>query len=503
MQFRLMLDRDQVDRCRKMAREIAVHLERYSSRHTSLSIEDASLRALGVHGEHKGRSLPEVVLDAIGRERLREGAPYWLGAVMVARNCTPLLAAKHIAKEGLPERKGEKLPHGEIRRMTRAALAPFLKSLDEAKSKRQPAAAPQRWGADWQLLATLHTGNVDDDVKRVQELMKHPDVGGATVQSPLPANTAAVVGRGRGWRAKYDAIAAIERLDRLVREHQRHHKKSFALTWDGCSLAGPLMAVAVATSHLASMAYDCCSLVGVTGVHLKRAIVDQAFVYRLFAKSGVGVAVASDRWRSAVNGYSHGHELLMGQLLIEAMGERAGIALDKMAPCHGLVIPRDAEHVRSHLLDDIAHAQLVRELFPQVPLGFAVPTAPAGDIVMSTMIAALCGFPSGVVEWNETKKMTAQGFRATAAEIANARQLVSDLGSELAFVNNGQIARRSSMLVEHMARSLQQMHRRDLLQAVPSTEARGLFNAAEPSVGLDGVFQRHKYYWNPLLEWLA
>ncbi len=133
MQSRLILDRDQIDQCRKIAREIATHLARYSSRHTSVAIEDATLRALGVHGLYKDRQLSEVVIERIGRDCLREGAAYWLGAAMVEWNCTALVAAKRIAKSGFAPRKDAKLPHGEIRRMTRAALAPFIKSIEEPR----------------------------------------------------------------------------------------------------------------------------------------------------------------------------------------------------------------------------------------------------------------------------------------------------------------------------------------------------------------------------------
>lgn len=503
MQFRLVLDRDQIDRCRKMAREIATHLERYSSRHTSLAVEDATLRAFGVHGDHKGRPLTEVVLAAIGRERLREGAAYWLGAVMVAKNCTPQLAAKHIAKEGLPERKGEKLPHGEIRRMTRAALAPFLKTIDEAKANRQPVWTSQRWGMEWQLVVTVRTGNVDDDIKHVHELLTRADVGGIEIQSPLSPTTMQLVGPGRGWRAKYDALAAIGRLDQLVRERVRHHKPGVRLTWNGGSLAGPLHAVAVAQSHLTAMAYDGFSLVGIHGIHLKRAIVDQAFVYRLLAKAGVGVTVASERWRGVLDGYTHGHELLMGQLIIEAMGEQAGLPLENISPSHGLVMSDTAEQGRDAVLHEIAHAQLVRELFPQVPLGFALSTQSPEATLLSTSLAALCGFPLGMVGWDATKKADAQQRNAALQLIERARQLLGEIGLELTFLGNGKIGRRANMLVERLAKALQQLHRRDLLQATERVEHRGLFVSANGAVGMDGVVQRHKYYWNPLQEWLT
>ncbi len=501
MQFRLILDRDQIDRCRKIARELAGSLAKYSLRHTSVAIEEATLRAMGVHGHHKNLDLAEVVIDRIGRDRLREGAAYWLGAVMVERNCTPLLAAKHIAKEGFPDRKGEKLPHGEIRKMARASFAAFFQAIAEAKAQRQSALPPQRWGADWQLMMQLHTGNMERDVKKVRDFAADPELGSVVVRSPLPSTSAQLVGRGRGWRATYDLLHVIDRLDHAVREMPKSRKRPFAVMWNGLSLAAPSLAVALAKSHLAGMEYDCLSLTHVEGVHMKRAIVDQTFIYQLLAKAGLSVSVGSDRWTSLVDGYTHGHELLMGQLLIEAMGEGAGFALEQVSARHSLVIPRRDEGYRSYLIDEIAHAQLLREFFPQVPLEFAL--SAAHDIATATMIATLCGFSCGMLDWNETDKAHVAKSEAAKKQIMQLQDVTASLGTELTFVANGNIARRANMLTERMTRSLQQMQRRDLLRPAEAGAGRGLFSFTDEGAGIDGVLQRHKYYCNPLLEWIA
>lgn len=493
MQFRLMLDRDHVDRSRKLGRELAYHVHRYIDRHTSEAVERATLRALGVVGQQGREPLTAAVLQQMGKERLRDGAAYWLGAVMIAQRCDAAAAAQHIVRQGFPEKSDGALPHAEIRRVTKAALQRYQAEVARAAQQRQPRGGGRRRTGRLDEYVVIATGDVGQDVRAVAAWQQR-GVTGALIQPPLACTDTTLVGKGRGWWGRYDAIAAIAQLGAAARP-------GGALMWQGHHLMAPELAIPITTGPFSAMAYDCLTMAHRGGVHFKRAMVDQQFLYRLLAEAQVDVWVSSDRWRTDIDGYARGHEFLMGQLFIEAMGEMAGLPLESIRPCHGLIMPNGAEERRNDvLLHEVAHAQLLRELFPQVPLSFVLDTD-GSSATLAAGIANLCDYASVVYATHTADKRAAAQMQARQAAARQLHALLGGIGHDLSFVTNGAISRRTHTVLEKVVNSLEQVHRRDFLK-LAAEQTDGLFVLPDRGAGIDGVYQKNRHYWNPLEEWL-
>lgn len=503
MESRLLLDRDQVDHCRQQARDIAVHLHRYISRHSSVAIERATLRALGVQGEQKNTPLTALVVERIGTQRLREGAAYWLGAAMVSQRCAPLPAAQHIVQHGLPA-SGARLPHGEIRRVTRAAAAQFQTAMQTAARRREEwwQRMPARDGC--RLLVTVQTGDVAHDARAIREVASWGG-DGVVLTTPLAPLVESLVGKGRGWRNRYGLIEAIRicstTYETVLREQAA---RPFRVVWDATHLLAPEVGVVLAESVLHEVQYDAIGSARMAGVHFKRAMVDQQWLWRLLARAGMGVVVDASRWRTLVDGYSHGHEVIMGQMVCEAMGEAAGLSLDRIMSRAGLMMTANAGELRrDHLPYEVAHAQLVRELFPQVPVEMC---ADAAQQPVALAVAALCEYAAVDMAWDAAGKGRAQHFTTLRQMAQTIGQTVGALGGEVQFTPHGRIGRRTHMLMERMVKDFAHLQRRDLLKTeVPAGTAQetGVFAFGDAGAGLDGVFQKHKYYWNPIEDWLT
>ncbi|GEM_PF-4433045 len=498
MDFRLTLDRDQVDRCRRAARAIALHLRRFVVEHTSDAIERSVLRAMGVEGFVKERPLTEIVLEKIGKDRVREGAAYWLGAVMVARECDALTAAQWLAQHELPQPSDAKnLPHGEIRRVTREAFAQFPKRVEAARSVKQraPQTPAERSVAGPQIMAAICTGQMEYDVRALHDAAKQ--VSAVVVRSPLPLNDNALVGKGKGWRVRYRVIESLEKISEAA-------GASLDVAWSGLHLQGPEQAVAFATTGLSAFEYDAFTMTHVGGVHFKRALVDQQWIFHLLGKIHAQAMVSCDRWREPLDCYSQGHELVMGQMLIEALGASAGLPRESMIARHGRVTLHGESATRPDaLLCELAFVEMVREIFPQVPLALQIEAhGDAASVSISTALAILCDVATAVVAWPDDEKNTAAHYQATRAAM---QQLTSILGSvvdDLSFEHNGKISRRAHTMLERMEKSFELVERRDLLNLVEPAEQLGLFAIADRGVGQDGVYLKHKYYWNPMADWL-
>ncbi|MBI2346542.1 MAG: hypothetical protein HYV03_06635 [Deltaproteobacteria bacterium] len=491
MQFRLMLDRDQVDRCRKMAREIATQLEKYAGRHTSVAIERAALRAMGVHGESRGQPLTEAVVEQIGKERLRDGAGYWLGYAMWKGKCDAQAAAQHIAKSGLPTEIPRGLPHGEIRRIARSAAEPYFARVLARQGKLDNADMRRRGGP--RAIVVVKTGHLKRDIEAVKGLAK-AGVDGMLVRPPIAADKEHLTAKFGGWRGhQYDLLEAV---------HKTGAAAGRALfIWGGNHLLMPEVLIDAAAESLHAVEYDCLTLTRLGKVHFKRAIVDQRFIFRFLPRAGIALQVASDRWLDLVDGYSRGHELPMGIMLIEAMGEEAGLQPEQISPCGGLVI-RESRAERLAL--ELAHAQLTRELFPHAALGFYCPaeeTSPE-SLPLAVAIANVTEASYCVLAGPGSRSVAIEAAMGAVHRLRAIGALFNDTADDIAFSNNGKVIRRTHTVLNELTKALQMLHHRDFLK-LTAEEREGLFAVPDGGAGIEGVLQKGKYYWHPVEEWAA
>lgn len=502
MQFRLMLDRDQIDECRHDARELAKHVHRYIDRHTSESVEAATLRALGVTGDHDGQPLTAAVVEKIGKERLREGAAYWLGAVMATKQCDVAKAAHQLVRDGCPDGKKVRLPHAEIRQVTKAALQPFQQLCEQAGRRRAGAFVPRRRGAAVESWLTVASGDSTADLRLVTDLA-NGHATGAVVHPPFAGRIAGLTAKARGWRNHYAVLDVIKKCGHAISTHaERRQKAPFAFALGGCGMTTLEAVTASVATELTHVEFDVLTAVRCGGLHFKRALVDQQCLYRLCGKTGLGLVVAGDAWRAVADGYAFGHELVLGHMLIEAMGSMAGIPLELMIARVAPVL-KEGEGARSdRLAHELAHLQVERELFPQVPLLMACAATTPDTGGLHAMLAVLCGLDGAIVDTLTAKKVEQQRVHALRELIDTIWRSGGEVAEELTYVSNGKIHRRAHTLLEKMHKTVQQLQRRDLLKLSSETDAHGLFAIPDQGEGQDGVLQKHKYYWNPLEEWL-
>ncbi|MBI2344111.1 MAG: hypothetical protein HYV02_07245 [Deltaproteobacteria bacterium] len=500
MQFRLILDRDHIDQCRKMGREIAAHLERYAGRHTSTAVERATLRALGVEGAVKGASLVGAVVDALGRERLRDGAAYWLGFVMQEKQCDPTQAAQHIVRAGMPEKSG-RIPHGDIRKVTRAAATPFMDAVATMAGRRAVRRRTRSGYKAPQLHVRLMTGVVDHDLRQAKELLQRPEISGITIVPPLQSADEQLSTHGRGWRTRYDVTEAMRCAVDLCGKEEEVEKHVAPLYWAAHSLAAPEMSVMMLPGPSAGIEYDAVTMASCEQIALKRVIVDQWFVYRLMARGGASMVMGSDRWWSRCSHEGQSHEVLCATLLVEAMAAHAGIRHEHIGQRHQFPLSVDDGAGEDVVLNAIAFAQLVRELFPQVPLSYLLSQAPQTGYV-GAVLSLLCEFSASVIDWGR-EKSSAKDFDAMVHRAKELSHMLGGIGAELVFMPNGRINRRAATLLDRIAKTLRTLHRRDFLKAAADASRKGLLAMPEEGIGFDGVIQTNKYYWNPLADWLG
>lgn len=498
MQFRLMMNRDQLDRCRKGGRDVTRQLQKFIDRHTSTAVEQAIVRMLGVTGLHRGKPLTQCVVELLGADRLRDGAAYWLGAIMVQEKCTAEAAALALVKKGSAPASNQGFPHAEIRRVTRHALDPYAKQVQAAAHARPNA----RRRNQCRLLASHQsTGDLAEDVRTIKAA-QHEPFAGLTFRLPLAPDGSEWIGKGKGWRSKYDLSAAISQCTQAAGTHPAADTP-FTLTFGGLNLLAPELGTLLATTSVAAIEYDALSAAKIDGVHVKRALIDQHFLYRLCARANMNVAIRSHEWNRCVDGYERGHELLLGQIVLEAMGAAAGLELDAMRPQHTLMLAT-ADHVarEERIAYELAHAQLLREIFPQVTAGF-VTDGTAEEVHLGALLAAVCDYQHVVVPLHINHKSVLGWTKDALHKLDQLIRWSGSLCDDISFVSHGKIGRRGLTLLERMEKLAIKLGQHDLLQLNRPSEQISLFEFTDGGAGLDGVVQKNKHYWNPVESWLC
>ncbi len=501
MDFRLTLNRDHVDLCRKAAREIAQSMRSYVARFTTTGIETASLYALGVTGKSRGKYLAERVVEKLEASQLAEGAIYWLGSVMVERSCTAEVAALYLLRHGLPKKRPAKMPHAEIRRVTRAALRPYV-SLVNAAAQRQHSSGREECVSPEPLLV-IETGNQTHDLQAMQEAVE-AGFTGVLLRSPISMSGEGLAMKRGSWRGRYDILETLKNSTALAQELGDKKKHPLKIIWGSLHLSAPTVTVAAIPLAVSALEYDALTMSRIGGVHFKRALLDQQFVYGLIARAKKNISVASDRWRSVVEGYSRGYELIMGNMIIEALGELAGNGLAAIRARHGLLLGVDERENRGdRLAVEIAQSQLLRELFPQVPLDFVVDVEENEELLtLGNLLALFCDYAGLIL----TKPENGKGKRCIPIEMLKRNQriynVVGRIGDDIVFTPHGHMNRRAMMLLERASRMFAKLQRRGFMERTSAAKGDGLLDFANSGAGLDGVIRINRYYWNPLVDWI-
>ncbi|HEY1867224.1 MAG TPA: lysine 5,6-aminomutase subunit alpha, partial [Candidatus Cybelea sp.] len=95
----LRIDRSRVDRCRELAVAIADPVEAFIAAHSTVSVERAVLRLLGVDGVSADDvPLPNVVVDSISREELGRGAALPFGRALAEAGLEPAALARALTE---------------------------------------------------------------------------------------------------------------------------------------------------------------------------------------------------------------------------------------------------------------------------------------------------------------------------------------------------------------------------------------------------------------------
>ncbi|MFI0356135.1 lysine 5,6-aminomutase subunit alpha [Actinomadura sp. 9N407] len=511
-QGKLDLDPVVVRRARALAARAAEPIIEMARTHTTVSVERALLRIAGLTGaDAEGRPwvnhLADNVRDQVGLEH-GVALPVW-DALLRGPYGTPADLARAAAR-------GEarfRLPGGsdarEARDAARRAARSGIGRIDRRRAERDRMLAeagepPRPW-----IYLIVATGDIYEDIPQAQAAARE----GADVVAVIRSTGQSLldfVPEG-ATREGYAGTYATQENFRLMRaaldEVSRELGRYVRLTNYASGLCMPEIAALAGLERLDMMLNDCMYGIIFRDINPRRTFIDQRFSRQVHARAGIMINTGEDNYLTTADAVDAAHTVVVSQLLNERFGHEAGLADGQLGLGHAFEIdPSVPESFRLEL----AHAQLVRELFPDAPLKYMPPTKHmTGNIFAGYLLDAFFNLAGVMTEQSIILiGMMTEGIhtpwlsdRDLALEnVRYVRDACGGLAEDFMPRPGGFVAERARRVLGESVELLERVERDGLLNAI----AEGTFGVTrrppDGGKGLDGVVARAGGYFNPAIE---
>ena len=509
---KLDLDESLVQEARDLARSIARPVEEYIAGHTTVAIERAVLRLLGLDGAvgegMESRPFPNLVVDAV-REQLGLGR----GVAI------PVFDA--MARESLSiHQVGAAVAVGELT---------FRLPPDETQLRETIAAAARE--ADGRILARrrerdelvhhlgdpekpwiyliVATGNIHEDIPQAQAAAR----AGADVIAVIRSTGQSLLdyvpygATMEGFAGTFATQENFRLMRRALDETSQEIGRYVRLTNYASGLCMPEIAAMAGLERLDMMLNDCMYGIIFRDINMRRTFVDQRFSRMLHARAGIIINTGEDNYLTTQDPVEGARAVVASQLLNERFALDAGLEPWQLGLGHAFEIDPDRPDA---WLFELAHAQLVRELFPEAPLKYMPPTKHmTGDVFMGYLLDGMFHLTGVLTEQDILLiGMMTEGIHTPFLSdrdlaIQNARYMVRtarNVAAEWWPPHEGRIRARARQVLEETVAHLRRVDDLGMFEAIQAGEFADTSRPIDGGHGLDGVVRKDEGYLNPFLE---
>jgi beta-lysine 5,6-aminomutase alpha subunit len=402
---RLDLDPAVVARARALAHKAAAPVVELARRHTTVSVERATLRLAGLSGaDHERVPWVNHLVDAVrGEVGLERGVTTPVFDAILRGQAPDLLTLAQKAASG---NVSFRLPTGRdaaaARRAATKGVGVGLRTIDRSRATRDRLV--RRHGdprtKPWVYLIVA-TGDIHEDIPQAQAAARE----GADVIAVIRSTGQSLLdyvpeGATReGFAGTYATQENFRLMRAALDDVSRELGRYVRLTNYASGLCMPEIAALAGMERLDMMLND--SMYGILfrDINPIRTFVDQRFSRQVHARAGIIINTGEDNYLTTADAVEAAHTVTVSQLLNERFAKEAGLEDWQLGLGHAFEInPEIPDSFRLEL----AHAMLARQLFPDAPLKWMPPTKHmTGDIFRGYL---LDGF------FNLVGAMTGQGI---------------------------------------------------------------------------------------------
>ena len=294
-------------------------------------------------------------------------------------------------------------------------------------------------------------------------------------------------------------------LDDVSRELGRYVR----LTNYASGLCMPEIAALAGLERLDMMLNDCMYGIIFRDINPRRTFIDQRFSRQIHARAGIIINTGEDNYLTTADAVDAAHTVVVSQLLNEFFGKEAGLADGQLGLGHAFEINPE---VPDSFVLELAHAQLVRELFPDAPLKYMPPTKHmTGNVFAGYLLDAFFNLAGVMTDQSILLiGMMTEGIhtpflsdRDLALEnVRYVARAAARLGENFRPPPGGFVERRAQQVLGEAVDLLRRISRDGLLNAIADGTFGVTRRPADGGRGLDGVIERADGYFNPASEFL-
>src|SRR3954447_15683295 len=509
----LTLDPEVVRTARRLAARAGRPVVELARTHTTVSVERALLRLAGLAGADVER-VPWVnhLVDAVRADvGIEHGVALPVWDALLREDVPDLLTLAQKASSGSVSFR---LPEGRDARRAgtaaRRAAAAGVRAIDRRRAERErlvrPLGDPPR--RPW-IYLIVATGDIYEDIPQAQAAARE----GADVIAVIRSTGQSLldyVPEG-ATRTGYAGTYATQENFRLMRaaldDVGRELGRYVRLTNYASGLCMPEIAVLAGLERLDMMLNDAMYGILFRDINPRRTFVDQRFSRMVHARAGIVINTGEDNYLTTADAVDAAHTVIVSQLLNERFGLEAGLQDWQLGLGHAFEInPSVPDQFRLEL----AHAQLVRELFPNAPLKYMPPTKHmSGKVFFGYLLDAFFNLAGVLTDQSIILVgMMTEGIhtpwlsdRDLALEnVRYVRDACAGLGEDFVPARNGFVAERARQVLAESVDLLDRIADEGLFEAI----ADGTFGITKrPETGgkgLDGVIAHADDYYNPATE---
>lgn len=517
----LALNKKIVDDCRALAHKISQPIEKLIDTHTTIAIERATLRLIGVEGavrEKGGQWFPEVniIAEDLRRENVLDcGILYWFVNGLLQTRLSVAELATQVANRKINLKTLPMSPTQKIQEKALALCQEAKKNLvkqrefrDGLRSQVKDPFDPE--GKNGPLIYVIvATGNIYEDVVQAKAAAQAGADAIAVIRStaqslldfiPHGATT-------EGFGGTYATQENFRIMRAALDEEGKSLGRYLRLTNYCSGLCMPEIAALGAMERLDFLLNDAMYGILFRDINMKRTLIDQHFSRKIIALSRIVIHTGEDNYLTTADAVENGHQVLASQFINERFASHAGMTSDLMGLGHAQEM--DPEHPNVFLLE-IARAQMTRNIFPKSPIKFMPPTRfKSGDIFYSHLMDAMFNFV-GVLT-GQTIQLLGMATEAMHTpllldrwmSIKNAKYIFNgakDLGKEIEFKKSGMIEGWAEKVLEQTHQHLAMIEKKGLFKAIEQRAFAEVSRTETGGKGFDGVLRKNENYLNPFCE---
>lgn len=511
MESKLGLNMELVEQARASAAKVADDTQQFIDQHTTVTVERAVCRLLGIDGVNDmDVPLPNVVVDHLmANSLLPAGAAWAIGNAMVETGKDPQGVAEAVSSGELDLSKIPAHSDAEVR----AAITPVVNATMDRINKN--VAKRNSYLKEWgdkegpYLYIIVATGNIYEDIiqakagaKQGADIIAVIRTTGQSLLDYVPYG-ATTEGFGGTYATQENFRLMRAALDEVGEEQHRYIRLC-----NYCSgLCMPEIAAMGALERLDVMLNDALYGILFRDINMQRTIVDQFFSRVINGYAGVIINTGEDNYLTTDDAITAAHTVLASQFLNEAFAKSAGMREEQMGLGHAFEMDPAVENT---FLYELAQAQMAREIFPNAPLKYMPPTKfMTGNIFRGHIQDALFNM---IGIWTHqgiqllgmpTEAIHTPFMSDRYLSIENAKYIfgnMKSIGEEVEFKKDGIIQRRAQEVLAKATELLERMEKEGLFSALEKGIFADVKRAKTGGKGLDGVAPKGKNYYNPFIQ---